>query len=249
MTDLRGRSALLTGGAGGLGRAIADAFARQSVTIHVLDHPDVLGRTALPADWGAHAVDLAAADVEDRLAEAIGGLDRLDILVANAGLVPPWRRVTTLDASEWDHVFAVNVRAVALSLKHAAPRLAQAKDGCAILMASINAYRAHPDQTLYTASKHAVLGIARAAALDLGRDGVRVNALAPGPVLTDALRGRIAARAAAGGSPEDAAVSDMAAQGALGRMATQVEVAEAALYLAGASGVTGICLPVEAGLP
>ncbi len=246
---LRGRTALVTGGAQGLGRAIAETFAHHGATIHVLDREEVLAEASLPVAWGAVPLDLAAPDAEDRLVEAISGLDRLDILVANAGLVPPWRRVAALDAAEWDRVFAVNVRGVALCLKHAAPRLTEAEDGCAIVMASINAYRAHPDQTLYTASKHAVLGLARAAALDLGRDGVRVNALAPGPILTDALRSRIAGRVADGGPSEEAVIGAMSAETALGRMATPADVAEAALYLAQARAITGVCLPVEAGLP
>lgn len=245
---LQGRTALVTGGARGLGRAIAETFARHGTAIHVLDREDVLAEAALPSGWGAIPLDLGAADAEKQLAEAISQLDSLDILVANAGIVPPWRRVAALDVEEWDRVFAVNVRGVALCLKHAAPRLAEAEDGCAIVMASINAYKAHPDQTLYTASKHAVLGLARAAALDLGRDGVRVNALAPGPILTDALRGRIANRAASGGPSEEAVIDEMAAQTALGRMATPDDVSAAALYLAQARAVTGVCLPVEAGL-
>ncbi len=246
---LQGRTALVTGGARGLGRAISEIFARHGAIVHVLDREDVLAEAALPSGWGAIPLDLTAPTAEQRLAEAISRLNSLDILVANAGIVPPWRRIVALDADEWDHVFAVNVRGVALCLKHAAPRLAEAEDGCAIVMASINAYRAHPDQTLYTASKHAVLGLARAAALDLGRDGVRVNALAPGPILTDALRGRIADRAAEGGPSAEAVIDEMTAQPALGRMATPDDVAEAALYLAQARAITGVCLPIEAGLP
>ena len=249
MTDLGGRSALVTGGARGLGRAIAEAFAESGAAVHVLDHPDALASNALPEGWAATALDLTDPDAEVRLGRLLREMGRLDILVANAGVVPPWRRIAALDMTEWDRVFAVNVRGVALCLKAAAPLLAASGSGCAILMASINAYRAHPDQTLYTATKHAVLGIARAAALDLGRYGVRVNALAPGPILTDALRSRIDARAASGGPAPDAAIEALAADTALGRMATEAEVAAAALYLAGASGITGICLPVEAGLP
>ena len=164
--------------------------------------------------------------------------------------MPLWRRIAALDLAEWSRVFDVNVRGVALSLKCAAPMLARSPGGSAVLMASINGYRAHPDQALYTATKHAVLGLARAAALDLGRDGVRVNALAPGPILTGALRGRIEARAAAGGTDAGTAIVALSADAALGRTATEAEVAAAATFLAGdaSSGITGTCLPVEAGL-
>ncbi len=90
----------------------------------------------------------------------------------------------------------------------------------------------------------------RAAALDLGRHRIRVNALAPGPVATEALISRIEARATAGGPERDAALAALAAQTPLGRIATADEVAKAAVYLASdlASGVTGRMLPVDAGL-
>ncbi|KUF10889.1 SDR family NAD(P)-dependent oxidoreductase [Pseudoponticoccus marisrubri] len=249
MIDLTGRMALVTGGTRGLGRAIADTLAQAGAAICVLDLPEALEAAALPGDWQGIALDLTAPGAEAELAAALDRLGRLDILVANAGRVPPWRRIAALEMGEWDAVFALNVRGVALSLKCAAPYL-KASQGSAVLMASINGYTAHPDQALYTATKHAVLGLARAAALDMGRDGVRVNALAPGPILTDALRGRIESRAAAGGTPAEQAITALQGQTALGRLATETDVAHAACFLASplAAGITGVCLPVEAGL-
>ncbi|MHA7874129.1 SDR family NAD(P)-dependent oxidoreductase [Roseivivax sp.] len=250
MIDLGGKRALITGGGRGLGRAIGVALARAGARIEVLDLPDTLAAAALPEDWGAHALDLTDPGAEAALTRILDGLGGLDILVANAGRVPPWRRIAALDLAEWDAVFGLNVRGVALCLKCAAPHLARAGQGSALLMASINGYRAHPDQALYTATKYAVLGLARAAALDLGREGVRVNALAPGPILTEALEGRIAARAAAGGPSLESALSALSGETALGRLATEADVAHAAAFLSSplAAGITGICLPVEAGL-
>jgi NAD(P)-dependent dehydrogenase (short-subunit alcohol dehydrogenase family) len=117
-------------------------------------------------------------------------------------------------------------------------------------MASINSFLAHPRQMLYTASKHAVLGVVRAAARDLGRFGIRVNAVAPGPIATDALLERIRGRASSGGVSEEEALARLASEGALGRLATSDEVAKAVLFLASdlASGITGELLPVDAGL-
>ena len=249
MIDLKGKTALVTGGGQGLGRAIAETLARAGATLLVLDLPEVLDQGAIPHDWGLLRMDLRAGDAEVALNSELEKLKQLDILVANAGVVPPWRRIEALDFEEWDHVFSVNVRGMALSLKAAAPLLKLSK-GAAVLMASINGYRAHPDQALYTATKHAVLGLARSAALDLGREGVRVNALAPGPVLTDALRQRIDTRAEFGGLAADQAVAALQAETALGQLATEADVASAACFLASplAAGITGICLPVEAGL-
>ena len=177
-------------------------------------------------------------------------LGRLDVVVANAGIVPPWTESAELDLDELDRVLAVNVRGVAATLKHAVPPLEE-RGGSIVVVASLNAHRAHPRQHLYTASKHAVLGLARSAALDLGRFGIRVNALAPGPVATDALLERMARRAAAGGLSVGEALGVAAAETALGRMVTEEDVAGAALFLASdlSAGVTGALLPVDAGLP
>ncbi len=249
--DLRGRQAFVTGGARGLGRRVAERLEAAGADIAITDHPNVLGTAdGMPGSWSTVAVDLTAENAEEAVTAAINGLDRLDILIANAGVVPPWRRVAELDLVEWERVFRVNVTGMAMALKAAAPSLAASGRGVGVLMASINACRAHPEQILYTASKHAVLGLMRAAALDLGRSGVRVNALAPGPIATDALRARVASRHEAGGPSPDEAFAALAGETALGRMATEDDVADAALYLASdlSAGVTGTLLPVECGL-
>jgi NAD(P)-dependent dehydrogenase (short-subunit alcohol dehydrogenase family) len=171
------------------------------------------------------------------------------VVIANAGLVPGWRATENLDFNEWDRVMAVNARGVAITLAKTAKALS-ATQGCVVVMASINSYEAHGRQMLYTASKHAVLGIVRSAARDLGPHGVRVNALAPGPIATDALLERIQHRASIGGAQADIALQELSRGNAMGRLATAGEVATAALFLASdaASGITGVLLPVDAGL-
>lgn len=247
--DLSGRRALITGGARGLGRAIAARLAASGAHITVLDLPDWLA--SLPDAWEAVPLDLCAQDAADRLRDLAAGMEKLDILVANAGAVPPWRGVDALDRAEWDRVMTLNVWAVAETLGAFTAALERSGHGAAILMASINGFRAHPKQVLYTASKHAVIGVMRAAALDLGGRGIRVNALAPGPIATEALLGRIEARHAAGGPAPETVLAEMRAETALGRLATAEDVANAAHFLASdASGaLTGVVLPVEAGLP
>lgn len=223
---LADRIAVVTGAARGLGAAIAARLAAEGAAVTGLDLPEC---------------DVTE---EAQVAQAMARLPQIDILVANAGVVPPWRGVEALDLAEWDRVFAVNVRGVAACMKHAAPRMGAG--GAILAMASLNAERAAAGQALYTASKHAVLGLVRAAALDLGPRGIRVNALGPGPVATPALRGRIAAR----GMAEDEALAHEAARTALGRIATEEEVANAALFLVSdlASGITGKMLRVDGGL-
>jgi NAD(P)-dependent dehydrogenase (short-subunit alcohol dehydrogenase family) len=230
MTQLAGRVAAVTGAARGLGAAIAARLAQHGATVHGLDLPDC---------------DVTE---EAQVAATFARIGALDVLVANAGVVPPWRAVDALDVAEWDRVFAVNVRGVALCMKHAAPRLRAG--GAVVAMASINAERGAAGQALYTATKHAVLGLVRAAALDLGQRGIRVNALGPGPIATAALRQRVTDRAAAGGPREDEAFAAMASETALRRMATEDDVADAALFLAGplSRGITGKLLRVDGGL-
>ncbi len=248
--DLAGRKAVVTGGSSGLGRAIADRLARAGAVITVVDLPDALAAADIPAGWIRFAADLGMPDCKVALGGLAEAMGAVDIVVANAGLVPPWRGVADLDASEWARVMAVNVWGVAATIGGFAPALARSGRGSAVVMASINGYRAHPQQMLYTASKHAVVGVMRAAALELGPAGTRVNALAPGAIATQALLGRIDARHAKGGPAPDAALSALAADTALKRMVTPEQVAATAHWLASdaSAGITGVVVPIEAGL-
>ena len=246
---LEGRVALVTGAASGLGKAIAQHLADAGARGLALDVAECC--PALPADWVALQGDVSIeADLSSAVAEISKTFGRLDIVVANAGLVPPWRDTADIDIEEWDRVFAVNVRGVVATIKQAVP-LMRGNGGSIIAMGSLNSRRAHPSQCLYTATKHAVLGIVRSAALDLGRYGIRVNALGPGPVATDALVKRVKTRAAGGGPPADEALAIYAEETALGTLVTDEDVARAALFLASdaSHGVTGQILPIDAGLP
>jgi NAD(P)-dependent dehydrogenase (short-subunit alcohol dehydrogenase family) len=247
--QLAGQVALVTGGSRGLGRAIAGQLAAAGAAGCLFDI--AAGDAEPPAHWFAITGDVSR---EDELASAMAAIDerygRLDIVVANAGVVPPWRETEHIDLDEWQQVFAVNVGGVMATIKQAVP-LMKAHGGSIIAMASLNAHQAHPRQCLYTATKHAVLGIVRATALDLGRYAIRVNALGPGPIATDALLGRLQHRATCGEPEPHKVLQQFAEAAALRRMATEDDVARAALFLASdaAGGITGQLLPVDAGLP
>jgi NAD(P)-dependent dehydrogenase (short-subunit alcohol dehydrogenase family) len=243
---LEGRVALVTGGARGLGAAIAGTFAAHGAVGAVID----LEEAEPPAGWIALAADVTVEpEVEAAVAAAVERFGRLDVLVANAGVVPPWSPTGELDLEALDATFAVNVRGVAVTLKAGTKALRGASGGAVVVTASLNSWRAAPAQGAYTASKHAVLGLVRTAALDLGPHGIRVNAVAPGPVATDAFVARLARREAEGGLAVDAALREAASGTALGRLVTEEDVARAALFLASdlSSGVTGALLPVDAG--
>lgn len=243
MSLLEGAFAAVTGGARGLGAGIARRFAAEGARGAVLDLPSVLAE--VPDGWEGIPADVRD---EESVRQAFADIDRVDVLVAAAGIVPSWAGIPDTDLDAWDEVFAVNVRGIAATLKHAAPVLGEGAS--VVLIGSLNSRRGDPNIASYVASKHAVLGITRSAALDLGRRGIRVNALGPGPVATEALLARMATRERELGIPVAAALERAAEQTALGRIVTVDEVADAALFFASrlSSGITGQLLPVDAGL-
>jgi NAD(P)-dependent dehydrogenase (short-subunit alcohol dehydrogenase family) len=247
---LSGRVALVTGGCRGIGRAIVGTFADHGSIGLAVDLASVTVSASLPSGFVAHVADFTAEEqVAAAFAEAERRFGRVDVLVANAGIVPPWHETDDLDLAEWDRVFSINARGVAATIKHAVP-LMKSRGGAIVVTASVNALKPHPRQMAYTATKHAAVGIIRTAALDLGRFNIRVNGLAPGPIATAALRERVRYRASTGGPPEGEALQALARETPLGRIATEGEVAQAALFLASdlSSAITGHLLPVDAGL-
>ncbi len=245
---LSGRTAVVTGGAGGIGAAIVRVFAEAGATGAVIDQPGIA--PAVPETWVALNADVS----DDRSLEAAfsavaGSFASLDVVVANAGIVPPWTSTAEIDLDEWEHVFAVNTRGVMLTVRQAVRAMA-GRGGAIVAMSSLNGWRGDPHIPAYVASKHAVVGLVRSVAADVGRLGIRVNAVAPGPIATDALLGRMAARAASGGLALDEALDKAGTSTALGRIATADEVADAVLFLASdlSSGITGQLLPVDAGI-
>ncbi len=247
-TDLlAGKVALVTGGAQGLGRAIAEGFAAAGARGLLFDL--LPAGDPLPSHWRLQKGDVAKeGDIARAVARVRDEFGRLDVAVANAGVVPPWHDTEAIDLAEWDRVFAVNARGVMATIKHAVPLMKQ-QGGSIIAMGSTNSWIGHAKQAAYTASKHAVLGIVRATARDVGRFGIRVNALCPGPVATEALLARARRRADEGGATVEETLNRYG-DTALGRMATTEDVVGAALFLASdlSSGITGHLIPVDAGL-
>ena len=173
---------------------------------------------------------------------AVGGT--IDVLVAVAGIVPAWTGIADLDPDVWDDVFRVNARGVMRTVQEAEPAL---RDGGAIVViASQNAWRGNENLASYVASKHAALGLVRSLALELGARGIRVNAIGPGSIATEAYRARLQAREEAGGRTVEEALTAEGLTTPLQRLATAEEVARAVLFLASdlASGVSGHIVPV-----
>jgi NAD(P)-dependent dehydrogenase (short-subunit alcohol dehydrogenase family) len=243
---LVGRPAVVTGGASGLGAAIAVRLAQAGAPGLIIDQTFPTGKP-LPEGWTS-----AVADVRDpaALAAAFGTAPAPpQVVVACAGVVPPWTSIADIDAGQWEDVFAVNVRGVMLTIREAVRRMGK-RGGSIVAISSLNGWRGDPHLPSYAASKHAVVGLVRSAALDVGQYRIRVNAVAPGPIATQALRARMASRAGSLGLPVEDALRQAASLTALRRIATETEVADAVLFLASdmSSGITGQVLAVDAGL-
>ena len=247
MINLDNKKVLVTGSSQGLGSKIVKMFLSNNSLGFGFDlqksSEDIEGWEFLQVDVSN---ELEIINGFEKIKEKIGGLD---VVVANAGIVPPWKRINDIDNNEWEKVFNINVKGVALTIKHSV-ELMKSSGGSIIVMGSINSLLGHSGQSLYTATKHALLGIVKCAAIDLGKYNIRVNAIGPGPVTTDALLGRLKSREANGGTSVSSALDEFANNTALGKMTTEDDIANTALYLSSnlSSSITGQIIPVCSGL-
>ena len=247
MGRLDGKVAVITGAGGGMGREAALLFCEEGAQVCVADvDADAAEKTAAEAgDAFAITVDVADSDsvreMYEQTAERYGGID---ILYNNAGISPPDDdsiRVTEPDA--WQRVQDVNTKGVYLCCKHGIPHLLERGGGSIINVASFVALvGAATSQISYTASKGAVLSLSRELAVQFARQGIRVNALCPGPVETPLLL-RIF-------GDDPAAYERRRAHLPMGRLAKPREIVNAALFLASdeSSYVNGATFLVDGGL-
>lgn len=241
MTDFNGSKAVVTGGASGIGLAIANRLVEGGAKVACLD----LAPDDLPEGCIGIRADVADdAQVTAAIAEAEARLGGIDILVNNAGIGAKGG-VETNDDAEWHRVLDVNVVGLARVSRAALPALRRSPHGAIVNMASIAATAGLPDRALYTASKGAVLALTRAMAADLLTDGIRVNAVNPGTVDTPWV-GRLLA-SSADPVAERAALE---ARQPHGRLVSAEEVAEAVAYLASprAGSTTGTSVAVDGGM-
>lgn len=200
MTDLglAGKRVIVTGAAGGLGRAFALAFAKAGAKVLVGDVTDVSETVALIAAEGGEGfeahLDVTSAEscraAVDQAQAAMGGLD---VLVNNAALYGGLQRANfeEIDEALFDRVMAVNVKGVWQASRFCAPLMRQAGGGSIINIASATVFSGSPQWMHYVASKGAVIAMSRVMAKELGRDDIRVNVLAPGFTMTEASLGLI----------------------------------------------------------
>ncbi|MBD6620699.1 SDR family oxidoreductase [Komarekiella sp. 'clone 1'] len=245
---LKDKVALVTGGTSGIGRATAIAYAKQQAKVVVvgrrIDEGEETVRLIQEAGGEAFFVQsdvTKEADVKAMVDKAVGVFGRLDIAFNNAGMVGENPSLIEQTEAEYDHIMNVNVKGVWLSMKYEIAQMLKQGSGAIVNTSSGAGVVALPGVPLYTASKHAVVGLTKAAALQYAKAGIRINAVAPGSIETDMFE------AATGGQDEVKAY--ITGLHPIGRIGTPLEVANAVLFLSSdiASFITGEMLMVDGG--
>jgi len=249
-TSFTGKRVLVTAGGDGIGLEITRAFAAAGAQVAVCDvQPESLQRLAqeLPQVHSCIADVSREADVAalfELVDQKLGGLD---VLVNNAGIAGPTGGVETLALADWERTIAVNLTGQFLCVRQAVPRLRKGSNPSIINLASVAGHLGMPGRAPYSASKWGVVGLTKTLAIELGRDGIRVNAILPGAVDGPRIRAVIAAKAKALGKPVEEMTEVYTSQSALGRMVTAGDIANMALFAASelARNVTGQELVVD----
>ena len=223
---LSGKVALLTAAAAGIGRATAQAFAREGARVIATDI-DADGLAGLEAD--RRKLDVRSSEAVQALARDIGAID---VLFNCAGFV---HHGTVLDCSDadWDFSFDLNVKSMHRTIRAFLPGMLERGGGSIVNIASgASSVRGIPNRYVYGASKAAVIGLTKAVAADFIRKGLRCNAICPGTIESPSLDGRIAALSASSGEPLDKVRQAFVDRQPMGRLGKPEEVAALAVYLA-----------------
>jgi NAD(P)-dependent dehydrogenase (short-subunit alcohol dehydrogenase family) len=245
---LKDKVALVTGGTSGIGRATAIAYAQQQAKVVVVGRRIEEGKETvrLIQEAGGEAIFVQAdvtkeADVEAMVDKAVSIFGRLDIASNNAGTIGENPSLIEQTEAEYDRTMNVNVKGIWLSMKYEIAQMLKQGGGSIVNTASANGVVAFPTFPLYTASKSAVIGLTKAAALQYAKAGIRINVVAPAVIETEMFE------AATGGQDEVKAY--ITGLHPIGRIGTPLEVANAVLFLSSdlASFTTGETLMVDGG--
>ena len=249
MNVLHNKVAIITGGTNGIGRAICTRFAAEGARVVVSDMDTVHGEAVVATivAAGGHAVYVRADVSIDhdmhmlfrRALEIYGGVH---IMVNNAGIEGASVAIGEYDMAEFDRVIDVNLRGVFLGMQAAVKHMTTTGGGVILNMSSVAGLKGVATLAPYTASKHAVVGLTKAAALEYATQHIRINAICPGAVVTDMIH-RITKN-------DPATEVAYAKLQPIGRMGTPDEIAEVALFLCSdaSSFLTGVALPADGGI-
>lgn len=252
MSQLKDKIAVVTAAGSGIGRATSLLFAKEGAAVAAVDiDGGAAEETARQIEAGggrasAHAVDCADVSALEALFAEIDRLyGRVDVLFNHAG-IPNAHGVVEVEESDFDRAVDVNLRSGFFATKFALPLMTRdGRGGSIVFTASTSGLMGSATSPLYSMTKHGVVGLVRSMAQQLAAQGVRVNAVCPGPVRTPMLPGFMNK-----GQDEAAWVAEhYGSANAMNRVAEPEEVAAAVLFLAGdgASFITGVPLPVDAG--
>lgn len=256
--QLEGKVAVITGGGKGIGRAIALAFAREGADVAIAARTgadlkktaseiESMGRKSL-----AIATDLAVPEqVRTMVDRTLKMLGRVDVLVNNSGIAGPVTSVADMDLEGWNQTLAVNLTGAMLCAKYILKDdMIPRQSGNIINISSISGRMGHAMRSPYSTSKWGLIGFTQSLALEVGKYGIRVNCITPGPVEGDRIEWALRQASQNQGITYEQAVANEVARTALGRMVKPEEVAALAVFLASekSSGITGQTINCCAGL-
>ena len=257
--QLEGKVAAITGGTAGLGRGIAEAFLAEGARVALMARNpdkgakvlDELGANGFGAD---RAIFIAGdvmnqSDVESFIDQTNEQFGALDILVNNAGGAGDLQPLVQLSDEAFDEAMKWNVYSTFWATRRALPSMLENKWGRIINMSSMEGKHGKPVFTAYTAAKHAVLGMTKSLAREVGTEGVTANCICPGLVITDIIKNSGPATAEAMGMEFDDMINMFAQEAAIKRPNTVEEIAAVALLLASnaGAGITGAAISVDGG--
>ncbi len=248
--DLKGKRAIVTAGADGIGRAIARAFMAAGCQVHIcdVDGDKLAAFQAEAPTLGATLADVADEAQVDRLfREAEASLGGLDILVNNAGIAGPTGPIEDLDPEQWRRCIEVNLIGQFYCLRRAVPMLRAAGGGSIVNLSSTAGIFGFANRSPYAASKWAVVGLTKSLAIELGADHIRVNAICPGAVAGERIDRVIAADAELRGLDPAEVRAEYAASMSLGVFIEPEDIAAMALFVCSEAGakISGQALAVD----
>jgi len=249
-TGLKGARVLITAGASGLGLATARAFVAEGARVEVCDIDEAALAQLATTDAVIHG---AHCDVADRaalshwFAAAVGRLGGLDVLVNNAGIAGPTARCEDVDLADWDRTLAINLTSMFQVAQLAIPHLRRSANPSMANLSSAAGRFGYGLRTPYAASKWAVIGLTKSLSIELGADGVRVNAICPGLVAGPRIDRVIADKARSRGQPVDETRADFLTKTSLGRFVTAEDIANSIVFLASKAGmnISGQAIAVD----
>ncbi|MEU9239071.1 SDR family oxidoreductase [Streptomyces sp. NPDC048385] len=248
--NLEGRTALVTGGGGPLGRAFGLALAEAGARVILVGRNEqALARAAAEVGEAARTAvcDVSEPAAVHALAAGLADED-VSLLVNNAGVAGPVRPLVDIEPDEWEDVFAANVRGVYLMCRAFLPPMLAAGRGDIVNVASVSGKRPLLNRTPYTASKMAVIGLTRTLAGEAGPHGVAVNSLSPGPVRGPRMDRNFRLTAELTGCTVEEAEREFASRAALGRLVEEDEVARALVAMLAMPGLCGADIDLSAGM-